>query len=84
MEKTNSFVERYLPLKHLSEIYNLSVPSLKILLHVAKQRGIELPVRKRVKRQYLYDRIAFNNWLWEHAEKLKVDFHFTQKDKTEK
>ncbi len=66
--------EKYLPLRALSGLYGISVGSLKQLLHAAKRQGIPLPERRRIRRQFFYDRVAFNLWIWQHAAELKSDF----------
>ena len=66
--------EKYLPLRVLSALYGISTSSLKQLFHAARRRGIPLPERKRVRRLFLYNREHFNEWLWQHAEKLKSEF----------
>jgi len=66
--------EKYLPLRVLCDLYDISASSLKQLFHTARKRGVPLPERRKVRRLFLYDRERFNEWLWQNAEKLKSDF----------
>ncbi len=71
----NDFIaRRYAPLSMIASMFGLSAATLKYKLHIATQKGIPLPPRRRVAKLYMYDVPAFEAWLWEHAETLKRKF----------
>jgi hypothetical protein len=62
---------QYLPLSKIAEQIGIPHATLKIKLCLATQRGIPLPLRRRIGRQFFYDCIEFNVWLFENADNLK-------------
>ena len=62
----------YLTLTQIANEMRIPVATLKAKLHVASKAGIELPPRRRIGKSYLYDSKAFSQWLWQHAETLRL------------
>ncbi len=65
---------RYATLSQLSAELKIPLSTLRIKVHLAKQRGLELPPRRRIGRHFLYDAQGFTKWLWQHSEALKRPF----------
>jgi len=75
----NTVETRYATLSQLASELNIPLSTLRIKIHLAKQRGLEPPPRRRVGRCYLYDSRAFSLWLWENADALRRPFEFGAK-----
>jgi hypothetical protein len=71
MNETPITEPQYATLKEIADKSGVAESTLKIKLTVATQKGIALPLRKRIGKQFLYDRQAFMNWLWEHADAIR-------------
>jgi hypothetical protein len=62
----------YLTLAQIASEMRIPVGTLHMKLSIARKAGIELPPRRRVGKSYLYDANAFAQWLWQHAETLRL------------
>ncbi len=70
---------KYATLEQLANEMFVSLSTLKIKLSTANRRGIALPARKRIGKQFLYDRIEFTNWLWANADDIRRKFEMKSK-----
>ena len=68
----NETFGNYQTLAQIASKMRIPLGTLQVKLHVARKAGIELPPRRRIGKTYLYDAKAFSQWLWQHAETLRL------------
>lgn len=62
---------QYLTLKEIADKSGVTESTLKVKLSFANRKGIALPSRKRIGKQFLYDKADLMRWLWEHADAIR-------------
>ncbi|MFQ3598884.1 MAG: hypothetical protein SNJ66_11175 [Chloroherpetonaceae bacterium] len=76
--------QRYAPLTTIARIYEIPLATLKVRLCIANKSGIALPIRRRIGRQYFYDIVEFEKWLWDTANDLQRDYKHERRSEDER